>query len=149
MTGVWIRLILAVLATWRITHLLAREDGPGDVVVRLRARLGGSFAGRLMDCFYCLSMWVAAPLAFFVARDPADRLVAWLALSGAACLLERIGQQPTSIELMPEQEENDEGENQDVLRPKPDYGDAPNHAAEHTGQRLCRTAGDGAHPHRP
>ena len=36
----WARLVLAVLATWRLTHLLAREDGPADLVVRLRARLG-------------------------------------------------------------------------------------------------------------
>ncbi len=43
-----------------------------------------------MDCFNCLSIWVAAPFALFAARRPADRLVSWLALSGAACILERI-----------------------------------------------------------
>lgn len=95
------RFILAVLATWRITHLLASEDGPWDLVVRLRARLGRSFAGRLMDCFYCLSIWVAAPIAFFVTRTPMQLVVTWLALSGAACLLERIGQQPVSIQPLP------------------------------------------------
>ena len=48
---VWIRFALAVLATWRVTHLLTSEDGPADLVVRLRARLGEGFAGDLMDCF--------------------------------------------------------------------------------------------------
>ena len=32
------RLAVAALATWRLTHLLASEDGPGAVVARLRAR---------------------------------------------------------------------------------------------------------------
>ncbi len=89
---------MAVLATWRVTHLLAKEDGPADLVVRLRKRLGHSWAGRLMDCFYCLSMWVAAPLAFYVGRGTLDRLLLWLALSGAACLLERTERTPVVIQ---------------------------------------------------
>jgi hypothetical protein len=92
------RFVLAVLATWRVTHLLAAEDGPGDVVVRLRALLGQSFAGRLMDCFYCLSIWLAAPAALFVTRHWLDWIIVWLAISGAACLLERPGQQPDGLQ---------------------------------------------------
>lgn len=86
---VWMRFVLAVLATWRVTHLLASEDGPADIIVRVRALLGDRLLGKLMDCFYCLSLWVAALLAVFVLRDPCGWLLSWLALSGAACLLER------------------------------------------------------------
>ncbi len=100
--GFWPTFVLAILATWRVTHLLAREDGPADLLTRLRARLGGSLAGRLMDCFHCLSLWVAAPLAFVVARKPLDWLLAWLALSGASCLLERLGRDPVVIQPIPE-----------------------------------------------
>jgi hypothetical protein len=89
---------LAVLATWRVTHLLAAEDGPGDIVVRFRALLGQSFAGRLMDCFYCLSIWIAAPAALFVTRHWLDWIMVWLAVSGAACQIERLGQQPAAIQ---------------------------------------------------
>lgn len=96
--GFWGRLVLAVLATWRITHLLANEDGPADLFARFRARLGSGLLGRLMDCFHCLSFWVAAPMAFLIARRPSDLLVAWLALSGAACLLQRIGQAPVVVQ---------------------------------------------------
>ncbi len=101
----WLRFVLAVLATWRVTHLLAREDGPADVIVGLRTRLGDGFLGRLMDCFYCLSLWVAAPFALATTRQPLDFLLAWLALSGAACLLERVGQDPVvlhPLEPLPE-----------------------------------------------
>lgn len=96
--GFWARFVLAVLATWRITHLLAKEDGPADLVVRLRVKLGEGFFGKLMDCFHCLSVWVAAPLALFVSRKPLDVLLTWLALSGAACLLEVITQEPVVME---------------------------------------------------
>ena len=85
------RFVLAVLATWRITHLLANEDGPADIVFRLRRRLGDGFIGSLMDCFNCMSIWVAAPLALFVSANPVIWFVSWLALSGGACLLERLG----------------------------------------------------------
>jgi hypothetical protein len=87
-----VRFALASLAAWRLTHLLAEEDGPADVVVRLRARAGSGQLGALMDCFYCLSMWVAAPLSLTVVRRLRDAPVTWLALSGSACLLERLTQ---------------------------------------------------------
>ena len=101
----WARFVLAVLATWRITHLLAREDGPANVVARVRARLGSGLWGQLMDCFYCLSVWVAAPLALFVCQRPLDRLFAWLALSGGACLLERTAGQPVVFQPMTDADE--------------------------------------------
>ncbi len=99
----WMRFVLAVLAAWRVTHLLASEDGPADLIVRIRRRLGESMLGTLMDCFQCMSMWVAAPLAFFVGRSWIDRSVAWLAISGAACLLERLGAEPVVIQQLKEE----------------------------------------------
>jgi hypothetical protein len=90
----WFRLITALLAVWRITHLLAAEDGPWDIVVRLRSKAGSTMAGKLMDCFYCLSLWVSIPFCFYVAQGVLDRVVVWLALSGAASLLNRAENQP-------------------------------------------------------
>ncbi|MDP4301077.1 DUF1360 domain-containing protein [Leptothrix discophora] len=86
--------VLCTLATWRLTHLLAREDGPGDLIVRLRSQLGTSWLGAMMDCFFCLSLWVAVPLTWtFDLTWPASLLM-WLAMSGAACLLERVSNWP-------------------------------------------------------
>jgi hypothetical protein len=106
------RVVLAVLATWRFTHLLASEDGPADVIFRLRRRLGEGLIGSLMDCFNCMSIWIAAPLALFVSTDPLTWALSWLALSGGACLLERLG--AASGEAAP-QSPHMEG-NDDVLR---------------------------------
>jgi len=82
------RFALAVLAVWRVTHLLAKEDGPWDLIVRLRRALGDTFFGRLMDCSQCLSLWVAAPFTLFLTNNILQWFVGWLAISGAACLLE-------------------------------------------------------------
>ena len=103
----WIRFFLAALATWRVSHLLASEDGPGAVVARLRARLGDSAFGRLADCFGCLSVWIAIPLSFFVAAGALNLVMTWLALSGAAFLLERMGTEPVVIERLPESTRGD------------------------------------------
>jgi uncharacterized protein DUF1360 len=103
----WIRFFLAALATWRLCHLLVKEDGPGDVVVRLRQRLGDSIYGRLVDCFGCLSVWIAIPLAFFVSEGPLNLVVTWLALSGAAFLLERMSPEPVVIERVSEASSGD------------------------------------------
>jgi hypothetical protein len=79
-----------MLATWRVTHLLVNEDGPADVVVRLRRRAGSGWAGSLMDCFYCMSFWVAVAVVSTVTRSRRPAPLQWLAVSGGACLLERI-----------------------------------------------------------
>jgi Protein of unknown function (DUF1360) len=101
----WLRLTLALLATWRLTHLLALEDGPGDVIANMRQWLGSSFLGKLMDCFYCLSLWIAAPLAFLLTNQWREWPWLWLALSGAACLLERWGNPSLTIQQIPQGEE--------------------------------------------
>lgn len=83
-------LVLGILCVWRITHLLQAEDGPWDLVVHLRRGAGEGFWGRLLDCFYCLSLWIAAPFAYFLAEQWTERLLLWLALSAGAILLERV-----------------------------------------------------------
>jgi hypothetical protein len=133
--GFWVRFVMAVLATWRVTHLLASEDGPADFIARLRARLGAGFAGKLMDCFQCLSLWIAAPAALFVSRKPLDWLFAWMALSGAACLLERLGREPVIIEPM---SQSTEGDNHDVLRQQASNTDAGNYEATHAEKQFYR-----------
>jgi hypothetical protein len=83
-------LLLGILAVWRITHLLNAEDGPWEVVVRLRRIAGEGFWGQLLDCFYCLSVWIAAPLALYLGTTLSDRILLWLALSAGAILIESV-----------------------------------------------------------
>lgn len=86
---IW-RFVLSALAVWRVTHLLAEEDGPWDMIASLRSKLGAGIFGRLMDCFYCLSLWLSLPLAIWLGNKSwIGSLLHWQALSGAACLLEK------------------------------------------------------------
>ena len=86
----WFELVVAVLATWRLCHLIAHEDGPFDGVARLRRAAGSGMMGRLMDCPYCLSLWIAAPISAMVAPDWIMGVMLWLAISGGACLTEQL-----------------------------------------------------------
>lgn len=82
--------ILSVLVVWRVTHLLSGEDGPFDIIVKLRKKAGAGFFGGLLDCFYCLSIWIALPFGIWLGSPWWEKALFWLAISGAACLLEQM-----------------------------------------------------------
>ena len=95
-----LKFAIATLAVWRLTHLLAHEDGPADILKRLR-RLAPT---KLFTCFYCLSVWIALPFALFVTYNWTERFVTWWALSGAAMVIEKLTRQDTlDIQLAEEQ----------------------------------------------
>jgi len=105
-------LVLGILITWRVTHLVSKESGPWSILERLRRLAGTSVAAEMLSCFYCLSLWVAAPLAYLLAPGWRHRLLLWPALSGGAILLERMaarGEPATPIIL-------EEPEDSHVLR---------------------------------
>jgi hypothetical protein len=85
-----------ILATWRVTHLVVAEDGPWNLVTRLRVLAGPGVVGQMMDCFNCASIWLAMPFAYWLSTTWSDGVIVWLALSGGAMLLERIVGVPPS-----------------------------------------------------
>ena len=89
-----VALVVGVLGVWRITHLLSAEDGPGDLILRLRLFLGRSLAGKAIACFDCLSLWVAIPFALALGASWLDRLLWWPALSGGAMAIYRAVSRP-------------------------------------------------------
>lgn len=86
----WFEFILATLAVWRLTHLIAAEDGPFKVIVWIRERAGQGLWGTLLDCFYCLSVWIAIPFAMVMGGSRWQKFLLWPALSAAAILLNRV-----------------------------------------------------------
>jgi hypothetical protein len=108
---------LAVLGVWRVTHLLNAEDGPWNLLARLRRRVGSGWRGSFLDCFYCLSLWIAIPPAYYLGAQWKERLLLWPALSGGVILLERITS-PERHTPAAAYTENEEGE--DVLRQQQD-----------------------------
>ena len=100
-------LVVGTLATWRVSRLIVTEDGPGQVVVRLRKAVDDTPLAGLMDCFACTSVWIGAGVAavMFGGRLPLrDVAVGALALSGAALLIEeatRRGYLPEQVKDSP------------------------------------------------
>jgi hypothetical protein len=97
--------VLGVLAVWRVTHLLQAEDGPWGLSLRLRRVAGTGFWGQLLDCFYCLSLWVALPAALVLGSGWREWVLLWLGLSGGASLLERATTPVASFVEDPKEEE--------------------------------------------
>ena len=90
-------LVIGILGVWRLTHLIAIEDGPWRVMARLRQIAVAGQWGTLLGCFYCLSLWVAALFAVLMADSKGEIAGLWLALSGGAAVLERITSRPGSV----------------------------------------------------
>jgi hypothetical protein len=91
--------VIGTLATWRIASLFTREEGPYGLFSRLRGSGVDPGPRRAFHCLYCTSVWVAAPIAGFVAPWSWRSIVIWLALSGGACLLDRATQR--GFDVMP------------------------------------------------
>jgi hypothetical protein len=116
-------LLVGVLVVWRLTHLVAAEEGPGQLLVRVRARAGVGFWGSVVCCFNCLSIWIAVPLALALGSSWLDRLILWPALSGGASLLERIGR-PSEAALPAVYYEGEKEETHELLRRSAHRNDA-------------------------
>jgi hypothetical protein len=82
--------LLLVVVVWRITHLLSAEDGPFDLVFKIRKWLGNSFLGKLMDCFYCLSIWIGLLAALYTGETAMQVVLFCFYYSGASILLEKL-----------------------------------------------------------
>lgn len=105
-------LTIGILCAWRLSHLFAAEDGPWGIFARMRAWVGTGLLGELLDCFYCLSLWISALIVFLFQSPWKERVLLWLACSAGAILLERLTS-PERSSLRPIYMEDKE--HQDVL----------------------------------
>jgi hypothetical protein len=106
-------LVIGILVVWRLAHLLYAEDGPWGATVRLRRAAGEGFWASLLDCFYCLTMWLALPFAVILGDGLTERVLLWPALSGGAIILERM---TAKEEIFPQPSYTEDKENDCVLR---------------------------------
>lgn len=95
-------LIILGLATWNISSLLVREDGPWHILSRLRHLAGVRYTpeqevygethfAELFTCVWCMSRWVALALGilFFFFPVPTAYICIILSLSTIAILVDR------------------------------------------------------------
>lgn len=100
-----IRLVLAVLAVYRVAHLIGLERGPFDVALRFRLAIARRFPavkqyGRAsyqhwlaegVTCPLCISFWLAGlgALAVLLPTVAGDAVLIGLGLAGAVLVLHR------------------------------------------------------------
>jgi hypothetical protein len=80
---------MSVLATWRLTALVAYESGPFRSLEAFRRLLVQLRLGRLVGCFHCLAVWMAAIVVAVVYRWEPMTVLVWLAVAGAVSIIER------------------------------------------------------------
>src|SRR4030042_5763963 len=91
-------LLTGILATWRLTNLLHKEDGPFDVFGKLRDLAGvrydemsnpvsDSQIGKMLSCFWCTSITASVIVAIFKRRLSLSEI---LASSAGAILIEEL-----------------------------------------------------------
>jgi hypothetical protein len=85
-----VKYFVMVIVVWRLTHIICAEDGPFDLIFKLRKLLGNSFFGKLMDCFYCLSIWIGLLCALYEGDQIMEIIILTLFYSGASLLLEKL-----------------------------------------------------------
>ena len=96
-------LIILGLATWRLTSLIVNEDGPFELLLRLRYVLGVRYdehsevygtnvIAKALMCVWCASLWVAAFWAvLFLIYPKIGTIIALpFALSAVAIMIERL-----------------------------------------------------------
>lgn len=89
----WLTFIIAALATYRAARMVAEEDGPMFIFRRLRARFTNDKSSIAVGlrCFYCISFWLALPVAVLLVVvggwDEWLWPIWWLGLAGAAAKL--------------------------------------------------------------
>jgi len=97
-------LIIAILATWRLSAMMSYETGPFDVFTYIRESVGivhddtgqkigvpETFIAKLLDCVWCNSVWIAFVIVIMLYFYP---VFVWFvfpfALSTGAIIVEKV-----------------------------------------------------------
>lgn len=74
-----IDVVIAILATYGVSTLVADYDGPRDIFIRLRKR------SKFFECAVCLSPWVAVIPALLIGLS----FVEYIAVVGGTIIIAR------------------------------------------------------------
>lgn len=93
------RLIIKILAVWRLTALFVYDRGPFRIFEKTRETAGVQYLGRdgwprtffgqLLSCVWCFSIW-AAVVVWIIDKTPIKWILELLAFSGGAVLFDEV-----------------------------------------------------------
>lgn len=81
--------VLVVLAVYRVSRMLAIEDGPFDVFAKVRGKIDPNqqtWVGRGLVCVLCISFWLSGLAALIVSAT----WIEWLAMAGAIAVYHEV-----------------------------------------------------------
>lgn len=83
---------MATLATYRISRMIALEDGPADVLSLLRERVGqSSWIGRGLHCVLCISFWLSWCIVWLLPLNSVSEYVLTaLGIAGACVIIHKV-----------------------------------------------------------
>lgn len=88
--------LLALLGTYRLSHMIVMEDGPFDVFAGLREKVGqGTWLGRGLHCVLCISFWLSYLMMIWLwlftqLLPPGTNIITWLGLAGGCLVLHKL-----------------------------------------------------------
>lgn len=83
-----LQLGVAILAVYRVAHMIAREDGPFDVLAWIRGKVDPeqkTWVGRGINCVLCLSFWLS-----LVAFALGGSWLEWLSVAGGVLVIHKV-----------------------------------------------------------
>lgn len=92
----WFTALVAVLASYRIAHAIAREEGPRSVFANIRGRLDPNqetWLGRGITCAACVSVWTSLVIVLMILYLPevvTAPIMFWLAVAGGGLILNKV-----------------------------------------------------------
>lgn len=92
----WFGLVLSILAVYRISYLVAKEDGPFDLFMRIRHKTDSfdppsDWIGRGMRCILCISFWLSLiPAVGLFRGDVMEIISGWFGIAGGVLVLYKV-----------------------------------------------------------
>lgn len=92
------KILLAILGTYRIAHMLVAEEGPFLIFEKWRAWALDRFSRERwlyngVTCVLCISFWLALPVAWLMRRGDKEKrpfLLDWWGTAGGALFVHRL-----------------------------------------------------------
>ena len=81
-------LVLATLATYRVSFMIAQEEGPLGMIAAIRERIDPNqttWLGRGVRCVGCVSFWLSLIAALMIQAT----VLEWLGIAGGVLVIHR------------------------------------------------------------
>ncbi len=90
--NLYLAIALSILAIYRVSYLIAKEDGPFDVFALIRGKISQeNWIGRGLNCVLCLSFWLSLiPALWLFWGRPVNIIAGWFGIAGSVLVLYKV-----------------------------------------------------------